>query len=103
MREVAFMTACISDRLREALEEKGWSQQTLSKRSGVHHQQIYKLLSGETLDPRVSTMRRLAQALDVTTDYLLGITEGDILENQLDANVRKDTPENSGRKRKVAS
>jgi transcriptional regulator with XRE-family HTH domain len=72
----------LSERLREVLEGQGWSQQTLSKRSGVHHQQIYKLLHGETPDPRVSTIKRLAKALGVSLDYLTGMDEEEAEEGK---------------------
>ena len=78
----------VSERLREVLEGQGWSQQTLSKRSGVHHQQIYKLLHGETPDPRVSTIKRLAKALGVSLDYLTGMDE----EEEGELQVKRKSP-----------
>lgn len=79
------MTESISDRLRRLLDDKGWSQQTLCKRAGVHHQHIYKVVSGETADPRASTIKRLAKALDVSTDYLLDLIDEPQPENWKEA------------------
>jgi transcriptional regulator with XRE-family HTH domain len=75
----------VGERLREVLEGQGWSQQTLSKRSGVHYQQIYKLLHGETPDPRISTIKRLAKALGVSMDYLTGMDEEEEEEGEKQA------------------
>lgn len=69
--------AIFTNRLREIVEDKGWSRKTLSKRSGIHYQQVTKLMKGERADPRLSTVVKLANALGVTTDYLAGIDYDD--------------------------
>lgn len=61
--------------LHQAMDKGGWSQQTLALRSGVHRQQIYKLLHGERSEPRADTIRRIARALGVSADYLLGLSD----------------------------
>lgn len=68
-------------RLRTAMNDKGWNQKVLSERSGVHYQQIYKLLSGERPDPRFSTVKRLADALGITTDYFAEPDEDEEVED----------------------
>ena len=84
------MSESISERLRHLLDEKAWSQQTLCKRAGVHHQQIYKVVSGETGDPRASTIKRLAKALDVSADYLLDLIDEPQPENWREARKLKE-------------
>ncbi len=66
-------------RLREAMQDKGWNQKVLSERSGIHHQQIHKLLRGERTNPQVSTVLDLARALEVSVDYLLGRTKSKVV------------------------
>lgn len=69
------MSWSFSERLKTVLEEKGWSQKVLSQRSGLHPVQIGRLLRGERTRVEAETVRKLARALNVTTDYLLGMDE----------------------------
>jgi transcriptional regulator with XRE-family HTH domain len=64
-----------SERLGEALKYRGWTQTELARRSGVHQVQVHKILNGK--NPRVQggTIRKLALALGISTDYLLGTSD----------------------------
>lgn len=64
------MDMSIADRLRYAMNEKGWSEGELSRRSGVHQPTINRILSGESKSPRRLNMERLARALSVSADWL---------------------------------
>jgi transcriptional regulator with XRE-family HTH domain len=64
-----------AQRLREARQRCGWSQVELGKRSGVHHMAISRLERGEKKDVTGGTLRKLAVALGVTADWLLGIAD----------------------------
>jgi len=55
-------------RLREA---QGLSLRKLGERSGVHYTKLIKMEAG-TVDPRLSTVCRVAKALGVTVSELLG-------------------------------
>ncbi|MFL5737479.1 MAG: helix-turn-helix domain-containing protein [Actinomycetota bacterium] len=55
--------------IRKAREERGWSQEQLAYRSGLSAKTIQKLEAGE--DTRVSTLRKIADALGVAVDSLL--------------------------------
>lgn len=63
----------IRARLNDALEERGWDRTVLSKRSGVARPTIYNFLSG-TSNIGTSALRSIAEALDVSEQFLLGIT-----------------------------
>jgi transcriptional regulator with XRE-family HTH domain len=65
----------LSKTMQRLLEEKGWSKQTLCKRAGLHYQQVYKVLSGQTQDPRLSTLIRLAKAFDLPLGFLQDVEE----------------------------
>ena len=52
-------------------QQRGWSLRTLGEIAGVHFVSLAKMEAG-TLDPRLSTLRRLAKALDVTVSELVG-------------------------------
>lgn len=60
----------IADRLRQLLTTKDWSEGELSRRSGVPQPTINRILSGESTSPRMSNIRKLAQALRVTPEWL---------------------------------
>src|SRR5271168_618149 len=60
-----------SDRLRSAREKRDLNQADLAKRAGLQVSAISHFETG-TRKPSFDNLRRLADALDVTTDYLLG-------------------------------
>ncbi|MXX05287.1 MAG: helix-turn-helix transcriptional regulator [Acidimicrobiia bacterium] len=59
------------ERLRAAREMRELSQSELAKRSGMQASAISHFETGAR-KPSFDNLRRLADALDVTTDYLLG-------------------------------
>lgn len=61
------------ERVRLAREMRGLSQAELAKRAGLQDSAISHFETG-TRKPSFDNLRRLADALDVTTDYLLGRT-----------------------------
>jgi transcriptional regulator with XRE-family HTH domain len=65
----------IGDRLRQVREDRGWSQVVLSKRSGVHAMLISRIETKAKKDVNAGTLRKLAKALRVSGDYLLGLKD----------------------------
>lgn len=59
------------DRLLSVLDAKGWRKTDLIARSGLKQASVYEWLRGES-EPRGEALSRLARALEVSTDYLLG-------------------------------
>ena len=59
------------ERLRTARDKRGLNQGDLAKRAGLQASAISHFETG-TRKPSFDNLRRLADALDVTTDYLLG-------------------------------
>lgn len=56
----------ISQILKQLLKEKGMDRKTLAEQvKGVHLTQIYRILSGEQINPRMSTVKALADALNI--------------------------------------
>ncbi len=51
------------------------SQAELSRRSGVAQALISRMESGQIQEPGMSTIRSLATALGVTSDYLIGMCD----------------------------
>ena len=58
-------------RLKEAREMREWNQGQLAERAGMPASSVAHFESGSR-KPSFDSLRRLANALDVTTDYLLG-------------------------------
>ena len=58
-------------RLKIVRAQRGLSQRQLEDISGVHHVSIARIEMG-LLDPRLSTVRKLAKALNVTISELVG-------------------------------
>jgi transcriptional regulator with XRE-family HTH domain len=59
--------------LADLLEKRGLSQQRAADIAGVDQTQIWYWLHAQRV-PQTYTIVRLAKALGVTTDYLLGVT-----------------------------
>ena len=68
-------TAIIAERIRTARVLRGWSQKELAKRAGLHHVMLNRLEKGHKAGVQAETIRRLAEALRVSSDYLLGLKE----------------------------
>lgn len=61
------------DRIKKVAKEKyGWSLQTVSEKSGLGINTIY---TWKTKVPTTEKLQKVADALDVSIDYLLGNTE----------------------------
>lgn len=61
-------------RLRKAREMRQWSQSDLGNKAGLPPSSIAHFEAGSR-KPSFDTLHRLANALEVTTDYLLGRVE----------------------------
>ncbi len=57
--------------LRAARKRLGLTQEDVAHRSGVHPTEVSRIESGKR-DPRVSTLERLAEAVEVAPGVLLG-------------------------------
>ena len=62
----------LNRQLRQLLCQAGLSENELARRTGVAQQVINRLLSGENTNPKLSTLRPLAQYFDVSISELLG-------------------------------
>jgi len=61
----------LGKRIIQARERRGWSQRDLVRRSGVGQNNLSALEQGKKPSVRADTVVRLAEALRVSTDYLL--------------------------------
>ncbi len=68
------MSNFFSGRLKSARELRGWSQAELAERAKLQATAISHFETG-TRSPSFDNLKRLADALSVTTDYLMGRSE----------------------------
>ncbi len=61
----------ISVNIKKYRERLGISQDTLSKRADVAFHTIAKIEAGSTADPRIDTVKKIADALGVKLDDLI--------------------------------
>ena len=71
MTPVTTPSGVFKDRLKAARDLRKWSQSELAGRAGLPPRTIAHFEAGSR-KPSFDTLRRLATALEVTTDYLLG-------------------------------
>lgn len=61
----------IAKNIKKYREKKGISQDKISKLAGVTLHTITKIESGATPDPRIETVKKIAQALGINVDDLV--------------------------------
>jgi transcriptional regulator with XRE-family HTH domain len=64
-------------RLKAAREAKGYTKDKLGKLVGIHHSQIGRYEKGDA-SPSAEVLKKLANALDASTDYLMNGTTSDL-------------------------
>ena len=72
----------LAQRLRVARAYTGLSQRELAKKAGINNVQLSKLERGIPKEILGTTLRRLCEALAVSPQYLLGMT--DDIENEIE-------------------
>ena len=72
------------DRLKQLRQLRGHTQESLSEMVGLGNKQIWRYES-ETTYPDGETIALLAQALETSTDYLLGLTDDPAPPTERDA------------------
>lgn len=65
----------LAQRVRDYRYAKGWGPDELASRAEISRTALYQIESGKTGLPRAGTLRRIAVALDVSMDDLLGHVE----------------------------
>lgn len=65
----------IAKRVRDCRYAKGWGPDELASRAAISRTALYQIECGKTETPRAGTLRRIAEALGVTIESLLGNEE----------------------------
>lgn len=63
------------ERLQAILDSKNLKQVSLAELTGLSSAQVNHLVSGRTKDPKLETVVKIANALDISLDYLAGRRE----------------------------
>jgi transcriptional regulator with XRE-family HTH domain len=66
------MSSAYLKNLKKLRKKKGWSQEKLARESGISYQTLIKIEQGRIKNPRLDTLIKLAKALGVSIDKLLG-------------------------------
>src|SRR5204862_5431527 len=74
------VTSRIGESLKADRARLGWSREALAFHSGVSWSAIAQIESGRRKDVRLSSLSALAEALNVSVDYLIGSTSATSLE-----------------------
>lgn len=61
----------IAENLKRLKREKGLSQSDLCKKTSLAYHTIAKIETGATPDPRINTLKKIANALNVSLDALV--------------------------------
>ena len=70
--------------LRECMKAKGENQTTLAKKISVKRQTVSLYMNGQS-SPNTETLTDIANALDVSADYLLGLSVVPLVDEDLNA------------------
>ena len=62
----------LAKRVKECRRQKGWTQQKLAEKTGLSFNTITKIEQGIGDSPTLKTLLKLADALDVGLDELVG-------------------------------
>ena len=65
----------LRSRIRQAIKSRGRTQKEIAEAIGVSQNTMSNLISGKTLDIGTSLVYAIAQELEVSTDYLFGISD----------------------------
>ena len=71
-----------SERLKKARLEKGYSKSDLAKEIGIHYSQIGRY-EEKGAQPSAEVLGKLANILEVSTDYLMNGTSDDLAQSSL--------------------
>jgi transcriptional regulator with XRE-family HTH domain len=58
--------------LKEFRKQKGWSQERLARESNISYHTLIKLEQNNIKNPKIETVIKLADALEVSLDELVG-------------------------------
>ena len=67
-----------AERLSQVLEARGMSQRSICTKAGIAQSTLSKYTQPECTPTNYESLRKLAETLNVSSDYLLGITNSEV-------------------------
>lgn len=61
----------LGERIKKLRNEKVLTQEELARKAGIPYATLMKIENGQVKNPTVGTLKKIADALEVTVDYLL--------------------------------
>lgn len=92
----------LHERIQKVLELRGMSQADVCRITGLSSAKVSQVVSGSTKDPRISTIIPIAQALNVSLDYLVfgqSLVSPFANEPQISMNKNYESMNDTGRAR----
>ena len=80
---MAFSMLLLGQRLRKARRARDFTQQALQEHCGVHYTTIARIESGQWKQVYAETIYQLAESLQVSADWLLGLSDEVDLESEI--------------------
>ncbi|MGA8840466.1 MAG: helix-turn-helix transcriptional regulator [Candidatus Aquilonibacter sp.] len=65
-------TTSFATRLKRARERAGFTPEQLAEAAGLEHTAVYRIEAKAAPDPRLSTVVRISEALEISLDELVG-------------------------------
>lgn len=66
------MITALSERMRQLMNERGWSIQYVAKIAGLPEETVKNIYYAKTPDPKISTIMKLAEAFNLSVNCLMG-------------------------------
>ncbi len=60
----------IGSRIQKVRKQRGITQESLAEKAGVPYPTLIKIENGQVKNPTIKTVKKIAEALGVTIDYL---------------------------------
>ena len=61
----------IAQNIKKFRQKKGWTQETLARKANISYNTIIKLETNGIKDPRISTLKKIADVLSIEIDDLI--------------------------------
>lgn len=67
------MSSSSLENIKKLRNKKGWSQERLAREADISYQTLIKIEQNRVKNPKLQTLIKLAQALGVSLDKLVGV------------------------------
>ncbi|WP_153944977.1 helix-turn-helix domain-containing protein, partial [Acinetobacter baumannii] len=79
----------IGERVKKLREKRGWTQLDFAKKLGISNSVLSRIENGEKKNVEDYLVKRLAETLEISADYLLGLPENVSNNNSLQSKEKE--------------